>query len=220
VRRQESIGVDSTASAALRTRLASVADTLSWRLDTVDKLDQWLVEHPNGLLILAPVRSPTDVGELRENAREATIVSVIKDRLDPMAYRRYLGAGASGLISQDQADTTVGLTLRAALEGLVALPTDVAASLAVRLEEMPSGLVLTSTEDRVLTLLVEGASLDEIATVVGHSQRHVRRLVARLRTVTGARNRHHVAATAARWGLGDTARPPTVHTPGATPARN
>ena len=196
-----SIGLDHMVRPVVQGRLTSVALVIGWRLVLVDDPVSWLNDHPNGLILVASTRSSADMRRLRNLAPQATIVFVVEDCADSIMLRRCLSAGASGVVAANQSVVALECSLRAALAGLAVLPTDVAVAFAGHLEEFPTGLELSSREEQILALLATGASLDEIATAVGHSERHMRRIMARLLVNINARNRHHAAAKAARWGL-------------------
>jgi DNA-binding NarL/FixJ family response regulator len=116
-------------------------------------------------------------------------------------YQSALRAGAEGLVAYDADLDDIGEVLRCALRGKVRFPIGVARALADRATAAPRSLGLSDSETDLLGQLASGRSIVDIANASGYSERHMYRLVQRVYSRIGARNRSEAIAMAAKWGL-------------------
>lgn len=127
----------------------------------------------------------------RLRAMEPTMrVVVCSSNTSALAVQSAMDGGAQAYIHKSETPDQMCATLRRVLKGVAAEPRPIG-----------TGSGLTTRQQEVLLLLVEGKSNKVIARALGMSENTVRNHVAAILERLGAANRHEAANAAVRLGL-------------------
>ncbi|MEV6299079.1 response regulator transcription factor [Actinoplanes sp. NPDC051861] len=153
-------------------------------------------------LHLPPVGGLRALGAVREAAPRARILTVAEDE-DPALVIEALRAGAAGFMRRSTDPAQLRQPLLAALDGWAVLPPHLLTALAEK-SRPPSAHAASHLDDadrRLLRLIAEGASTNDIAGVLHVSDRTVKRLTASLLRKLKVSSRTEAAALAGSAGL-------------------
>lgn len=170
-------------------------DVLSWGSGLLD----------SERAVLIALRKGSDHDLLTSLALETNISAIVALLPDPsvLAFSRALTCGASAAVAYDAPAETVLDALKGALGGHSQLPVEIAQELAsaARVAEECSAVDLTPREVDLLTSLMEGTRVAEIAQRAGYSERATFRQLASLYARMSVANRSEAIAVAVRWGV-------------------
>lgn len=130
-----------------------------------------------------------------------TVVAMIVD-LGVEVYARALQLRAAGVVHFDTSSAMVVSVIQSAIQGEVVLPAYAAWSLTTRAS--PNATLpteITPIERQLLSALIRGDRIAEIADMLCYSDRTIRRRLQNLYLKIGAKNRHDAVRLASRFGL-------------------
>jgi len=161
-------------------------------------------------VILLDIRLPGPSGieaakRLRKEAPEARIIALTAHDNDEYILEA-LGAGVRAYLLKSTADETVVETIRLVHQGKRLLSPALMDKVLQQFEDLirpQAGAEsdLSRRELRVLELIAQGATNEEIAQEMNCSERTIKRKIARITSVLGARNRAQAVAEGVKRGL-------------------
>lgn len=165
--------------------------------------------HEDGLsLLVLDLRTPIDtvlyaVARVLREQSEIRIL-VLCEAVEAEAVQTILAAGAKGFLSQNASEAEIKMAAQVVLDGSIWGPRKVLARLieekqaveAVEPQEERVEVALSQREREVLSLLKQGRSNGEIATVLGTVETTVKSHVGKIMRKTRARSRLELALRA------------------------
>ena len=161
-------------------------------------------------VILLDIRLPGPSGieaaqRLRKEAPEARIIALTAHDNDEYILEA-LRAGARAYLLKSSADETVVETIRLVHQGKRLLSPALMDKVLRQFEDLMTPQAgaesdLSRRESRVLALMAQGATTEEMAQEMNCSERTIKREVARITSVLGARNRAQAVAEGVKRGL-------------------
>jgi DNA-binding NarL/FixJ family response regulator len=171
--------------------------------EEVDDPSDWL-SPPTRRTVLLSVRQQQDwelITQLKSDYPEAVIVAVLWDpSIDD--HISALARGAAAAVPWNTDARSFPRTVRAAVNGLSLIETQVLHSIASSRLRSPSAIQLSAEEFEWLGALSAGHTVLEIAKRAGYSEREMFRRLHRIYRRIGARNRSEAIAKAGLWGIG------------------
>ncbi|GLY08619.1 DNA-binding response regulator [Actinoplanes sp. NBRC 101535] len=174
--------------------------------DTADAVAVIRDTMPDVVLVEVHV-DPADglkaIAAIREAAPRARILAMSGDQ-DPMVAVDALRAGAAGFLPKTGEPADMLKPLLAALEGWAVMPTPLLTALVEQSRrhiEHPATAELSEQDRRLLRLIANGSSTNDIAGLLHVSERTVKRLTASLLRKLQVSSRTEAAALAGSAGL-------------------
>jgi DNA-binding NarL/FixJ family response regulator len=141
----------------------------------------------DALVVAAETASEAAAGVERILAEEAPVPVVgVARRLRPNDVRAALRIGLSGIVEHDRVPAALGLAVRAACAGLVAVPS--------RVRTAAAGPVLSTREKQILALVVLGFTNGEIARKLYVAESTVKSHLSSAFAKLGVRSRNEATA--------------------------
>jgi DNA-binding NarL/FixJ family response regulator len=194
-------------AASYRDGLSAVLTEARFVLEATDDARAW-AQAPGRRVLLWTIRSSgawKRVQELNELNPELVLVALLVDPT-PDAYADALRNGAAGAVAWEAPPETILKVLAAALEGNFLIPLRAGRGLAAKLpagEDPEKPEWITHEELGWLRILVGGATVHELATSIGYSERALYRMLRALYAKLGVSSRNEAILQASRRRLLD-----------------
>ncbi len=199
---EPTVGIDNAASSDTKRRAGLLLSQLGRSTDLVNDPMEWLTtDASRPILMSIPQRTSQTVAAAHSAAPGARIIGLCWHRNSASSTREYVRAGLAGVIAVSEPEGILMGELAAMLAGYIVVRSR-ALPCATDRDDKASGSLRLSRRDRqLLSLIAKGASREHIASALGYSQRHLRRITAELVDTMGAATRAHAAALAVELGL-------------------
>jgi len=153
--------------------------------------------------VLFTIRSTNDWQVLRDVVVAKPDLKVIALVVDASSdrYAEALRSGAKGVVAWEATPETILAVVAAMLDGMVLLPTSIAQAIAASGPPLRDPGWISAEEIEWLKLLARGVSVQQLAGMVGYSERALYRVLHGLYGRMRVSNRTEAILQASRWGL-------------------
>jgi DNA-binding NarL/FixJ family response regulator len=191
-------------ASSYRRGLGAALETAGYAVDDIDDIRVEAVVS-GAEAVLFTVRSTSDWQVLRELLKVNPGIKAIALLVDatPDRHAEALRCGAHGAVAWEAPPEQIVAVVTAALDGFALLPSGVAQSMAVTGPPLHDPEWITAEEVEWLKLLAKGATVQQLATKVGYSERALYRLLHGLYGRMRVASRTEAILQASRWGLLD-----------------
>ncbi len=155
--------------------------------------------------LLLTVRSASDWQALRELAavkRPLRLVALLVDATIDR-HAEALRCGADGVVAWDRSPEEIVPIVAAAVQGMTVLATDIARAIALSGPPLHDPGWVSAEEIEWLKLMAQGATMQQLASKAGYSERALYRVLHGLYGRMRVSNRTEAILQASRWGLLD-----------------
>lgn len=160
--------------------------------------EEWLSTHPTEVAIVVD----TELVDIWH--RHYPFVSwflLTGSEPPPQTFREAIKRPIVGVLTAEMTPQQLVATLRLGLAGHIVIPHDAASEIAMRIEQPPGDLVLTPTQETLLQDLAQGFNHSALASMVGLSERHTRRILHDLYRRLQVTTPTEALVKAVRWGI-------------------